>query len=220
MTSKTVVVTKTQGKKKKKSKQQNSPYGDGTVPKAYAAIALKGQVYRFKFTVDSNDISQIAIAETKGGVYYALTSYPGYSQFALFDEYRIECIKVKFRPRFNMFTIGSVGTNKLPRLYTVIDYDDASTPTDINALKQYQSCRECNFDQSMVRTFRPKCAAALYSGTFASYGNMDHMWIDMASPGVQHYGLKYGIEGGASGQTNLQSWSIESTYYVACRDKF
>jgi len=40
------------------------------------------------------------------------------------------------------------------------------------------------------RKWRPHIATAAYSGVFTSFKNEPSTWIDVASPGVQHYGLK------------------------------
>jgi len=37
-------------------------------------------------------------------------------------------------------------------------------------------------------------AVAAFSGAFTSYSNVPAGWIDSASPGVQHYGLKLYFE--------------------------
>jgi len=43
---------------------------------------------------------------------------------------------------------------------------------------------------SHYRKFIPHVAVASYSGTFTSFTNEVAPWIDIASPSVQHYGLK------------------------------
>jgi len=50
-----------------------------------------------------------------------------------------------------------------------------------------------------------------------AFANVKAPWIDCASPGVNHYGIKYAVSGGVIGQTALQAFSTEVEYFLEFR---
>lgn len=134
---------------------------------------------------------------------------------AVFDQYRITGATITFSPRLSNgnFPSGAIS----PRLYTVIDYDDASATT-ITGLTQYETLIIVPPGCGVVRTLIPHAAVAAYSGTFTSFTNITSPWIDAASATVQHYGVKVAIEPGAAGQTVLQSYSCDAMLYMQFRN--
>jgi len=79
-------------------------------------------------------------------------------------------------------------------MYIVKDYDDANLLASNTDYLQYQNCKIVN-PVSRVRkvSLRPRIANATYGGgAFTSYSNMPAMWLDVASPSVEHYGVKIG----------------------------
>jgi len=115
-----------------------------------------------------------------------------FSSFAsVFDQYRLDFIEVWCEP----FGPGTVpGYNSVGKFYSAIDYDDANTPTSIAALQQYENCVTTRYTDGHYIKFRPHIAKALYGGAFTAFGNQPSDWIDVASTGVEHYGLKLGVE--------------------------
>jgi hypothetical protein len=123
----------------------------------------------------------------------ALNILPGYAEFtSLFDQYRIMMVEVTFYSPY--VTIQATATPKL-MLHTVNDYDDytAVTPTAMQEYETYQQ-RDLSFGKPIHFSFKPRVALAAYSGAFTSYANQGNQWLDVASPAVQHYGLKYALE--------------------------
>jgi len=102
----------------------------------------------------------------------------------------------------------------------VIDYDNGTALTSTAAAREYDNCMILTPAESGERIFIPRMALAAYSGAFTSYANVEPQWIDTASTGVIHYGLKYFIPAVTSGQTMLQSWEINVEYYVSFRSLF
>jgi hypothetical protein len=164
-----------------------------------------GSVYTTcKTTVTDSAIVQSSTQPTIGAITYTLAgNCQDYSSYTgAFDQYRILMAETIFRPRANVSQISS--TNGLGTLYTVIDYDDASTVSGLALLANYENCIITAPYQQNRRCLKPRCALAAYSGTFTSYANVEAPWIDAASPSVIHYGLKYGVDAGSVG--DLQSW--------------
>jgi hypothetical protein len=162
-------------------------------------------------------ITQTALAETDATFYFALSSSGnGVDYTNVFDQYRIEAVEIIFSPRLSngSFPSGAVS----PRLYTVIDYDDASAAT-IAQLVQYQTCITVPPGCGVVRSCVPHVAIAAYaSGAFTSFANMSDQWLDCASAAIQHYGFKVAIEAGAAGQTVLQQYTCDAYVYCAFRN--
>lgn len=179
-----------------------------TLVKALSAYDTIGdQTFLWRASADGQQPAQVALTDAMNTYNFRLSQFTGYADWAgAFDLYRLRGIAIEFAPNI---TVGTT-TNILPRLYTVIDYDDSASVTRAQAL-QYDTCVVSPPGTGVVRTLTPRLAVAAYSGTFTSYANMKAQWIDVASPDVQHYGVKIVVEGGASGQMMLQSYSCTIT---------
>lgn len=192
-----------------------------SLPPMFRQPRLSNQTYFFARRIGSADVSQAAGADTFMAYRFQFNDLTNTGDFTgLFDQYRFRAVKIEFRPRFNFSNPGIVTANRLPRLYSVIDYDDANVPTLISDLREYQSCKETVWSEDHVRLIKPRIATAVLSaaGGFTSVGNSSaNLWIDMASLTVTYFGIKIGIEGGVAGQTNLQSWSVDLDYMFELR---
>ncbi len=167
--------------------------------------------YKFSQWVFNITATQTALTNAVGAFSYSLSNLDQYTSFTgLFDQYRITKISIQFRPMFTNFTPSS--STLVPLIYTACDFDDDNNPT-ISGIKEYQNCQVHEYE-TFTHVFTPHAAIAAYSGSFTSYANMAKPWIDVASPNVKHFGLKYAIEAGISGQTQLQSWNISSRLEV------
>jgi hypothetical protein len=137
----------------------------------------------------------------------------------VFDQYRIIGASCAFTPQANISTsqVG-LGTSQInPRLYTCLDYDDAAGVT-VNGITQYDSCVITPPNCGVVRTLLPRLAVASYSGAFSSYANLSGTtWIDVNSPNVQFYGVKYVVDAAATGQTLFQAYDVDVTLYMEFR---
>lgn len=104
---------------------------------------------------------------------------------ALFDQYRIKEVEVWIVPQLDA-SISVPQSN----FATVIDYDDTNTLTTYAQALDYVNCVTANGAMAHYRRFVPHVAAAAYSGAFTSFMNVTAPWIDAASSGVIHYGIK------------------------------
>lgn len=169
-------------------------------------------------TVASSQVTASASAVVTAGQYFYLGDVDGYTGYTnVFDQYRIDAVRVTFRACNNAIGLVTNSTTTLEPLYLVIDYDNANTPSGAVAIREYDNCMVVSPGESVSRTFQPHSALAAYSGSFGSYGNVGGQWHDCASPSVQHYGYKYLIPAATTGQTQLQSWIIERTYWISFR---
>lgn len=182
---------------------------------------------------------QLTLAAAPGStVYLALAlahqvnDLPGYTEFlTLYDRYKIVGVLVKMT---NNNTGGSGAApsgvqypNPSCLVHTVVDYDDANSPAGtsggVQVLQQYQNYKLWNLQDTRQSTFkrfyRPRAAAAIYSGAFTSYANIKAPWIDSNSPSVQHYGLKMIFECINNSTTASEIFiHCELTYYLRFRD--
>jgi hypothetical protein len=116
----------------------------------------------------------------------------------VFDQYRVPLLQISFRPRA---TFESANTANTGTFVTVVDVDDSTALTTIAGAMDYATAVVGRGLDAQTRTFVPHAAIAAYSGAFTSYANIKSPWIDCASPGVFHYGVK-------------TAWSITDAAYI------
>jgi len=147
---------------------------------------------------------------------YTFTATNTISQFtslsAVFDQYRIREIEVWISAENNAATISSGSQN----LYSVIDYDDGNALSTVGAALAYSNVVAGPLTQGQYRKWRPHIAVAAYSGVFTSFKNEPANWLDVASAGVQHYGLKLA----ADITNNAQAIKMLVRVYVQFRNVF
>jgi len=167
-------------------------------------------------------VNQQALLLTAGALKFGLSDLPDYTEFtSLFDDYRICAVEVSFVPKFNMLSVTTTSSVITPILVTVLDYDDNNTPSGISDLMEYDSVVVTNFDKSCKRIVCPRWTTAAYSGTSTWSYASNRGWVDAAYPDVYHYGIKYAIKPGASGQTTfnlgklLQSTTLNLGLFVS-----
>jgi len=134
-------------------------------------------------------------------LYFSLAQLNSYTDFTgLFDQYRISRVRIRvyFSQTQSLATLQTSTTtpnnNTALMCYQVVDYDDAAT-TSLANLIQYENCESklCLGKVTDI-VIKPRIAVAAYSGTFTSYANVKNQWLDSASPNVQYYGFKLGID--------------------------
>jgi hypothetical protein len=162
-------------------------------PRFLNTIARDNKTYTVMQTSNQGVVlqSQTALFQvaTKAWTTSDILQFNAYS--AVFDQYRIDAVEVWLTP-FGPGTIG--GYNLATRLYSVVDYDDASAPTSLAALQQYENCVETRCTDGHYIKFRPHIAVAAFGGAFTQFLNKPSDWIDSGSTATQHYGVKLGVE--------------------------
>jgi len=170
----------------------------------------RNKVYTFNRGYPYATVSAPTVGDLIMAMNFTLGALPSSTDFtSLFDQYRIAQVTVRFIP------LAGVGTGSNP-LVTVIDYDDSTVPGAVSDLFQYDSVQFTQPGSTLERTLKPRVAIAAYSGAFTSFATADpDLWIDVASPNVQYYGLKFAIAA-ASGST--ANWSCLVEYIIQCRN--
>jgi len=169
---------------------------------------LDRQVVRMTKIVERTNIVTSTTAAVHTGLAFKLSDCFDASEIAsVFDQYRLDRVDIKMLPNV---TESISSTSILGRNYTVIDFDDANALTSLTDYGDYSSARTWAVTDPMQLTLVPHYAVGAYSGVFSSFANRRPGWIDIASPGVEHYGVKVGC-----GTT-----TTAVTYTVTCRYHF
>jgi hypothetical protein len=171
-------------------------------------------VYRCKQNLPDTYVASSTTA-VFGAYNYTAAALDNASGFAsVFDQYRIDRIQTTFRP-MNVATplVNTASSGFIaPIIYTVIDYDDSTTPTTVAQLRDYQNCSSHLYDPFTL-DFKPHVAMNV-GGSLS--GNIVGPWIDWATPSIQHFGVKLGIPAGTAGFE--QQWTVSIVMYISQRN--
>jgi len=181
------------GKKGKSKGAKGNKSGEGLYfPRPEVASKLNVPYHIFQSWELSPVVSSTTVPVT-GAVNFSFGSLDQVSQLtAVFDQYRIAMLEVTFHPLANIS-----GSAVSPLFFSVVDLDD-STAVSSTALRDYPGCQMTQAYRRHKHTFVPSIAVAAYSGAFTSFANVSAPWLDVASPSIQHYGVKYAFEVGSS----------------------
>lgn len=159
-------------------------------------------------------ITSAAAVPVFGGYQFALTDLPNSSEFTnLFDEYMIAKVSVMFMP--NKLTLNTNTAITTPYFLTVIDKDDAATPSSVNDLVQYPNCRFTSGNKRLVLTFKPRHTFNLYNGGVTDGYATRQGFIDCSNAGVPHYGVKFALEQSAT--ASAYQYAVWVRYTIICR---
>lgn len=174
----------------------------------------RGQkIYLYKRTADLGTITANNLAFQGYGYDFSLSQVPNFAEFQqLYDQFKINGIKIVFVPQ--MTENISLGTINNPyansRMFTCIDYTEATPPGSLNDIREYQSCKWTSILRTHKRYFRPRIIDA--SATY----NPGKPWLSTdTGRGVQHYGIKIGIEPMFSTTTTSMTFRVEAKFYMS-----
>lgn len=170
------------------------------------------KIHYFKRTAYfSGFLAGSTLLDTFSSIQFTLSQVPNVTEFTnLFDCYRINGVKVKLMPRANS---AEIGTNQgMIKLFSTIDYDDATVPTAITDLLQYETLKTTSSNREHTRYFKPKIAKTVFQTSLASGYSQGTGWLDCDNTAVPHYGLKLALQQLPAG---AQSYDVQVTYYLA-----
>lgn len=129
---------------------------------------------------------------------------------AVFDQYRLDRVDWRITPSIteSLSSTPVVGT-----IYTCYDYDDANTFSSITDVYDYANAVSWKPTDVAQGSLVPHFAYGAYSGVFTSFANKKPDWIDCASPGVQHFGLKLA----ATPTGTAVTYRITCRYHISLR---
>lgn len=155
------------------------------------------------FTTDANgQFFGVFIGQGLSSVFTSnvVLSMPNITEFTtLFDQYKILSYSVTFIPRFDSrdTAYGPGTVADIPTIYWVTDQDDATIPTTANQLMEHPKVRYARMNRPVTLTILHPCIAdSIYSSAVVTgYATRKAPWIDCNSASVQHFGIKYFIQG-------------------------
>jgi len=144
------------------------------------------------------------------------------SYSALFDQYRIEKVRLTFKSRNAATYVANTASPNaaVPWGIAVVDRDDAATPTSIAQLQQYDNAvafTGCDtFTVELIPSITPSVFSSAVLGGY-SLRDSDSTWLDMANQDILCYGVKIGISALTLSSTSNWSWDIFGEMIVSCR---
>jgi len=147
----------------------------------------------------------------------------------LYDQYKIDKIKIKFMPYCNTVSTGGAVSNTQGQTgifcHSIIDYDDsavASIPASeagIDQLRQHNTYKMTNIlNKPLSRTFIPRCNTAVSNNTNTlAQKNEAFGWMDANSPDVAGYGFKCVFENISAGSALQLYVKPTITYFMSFR---
>lgn len=228
----------------RQSGRRRSKYARRSVVPVFRSKAGSKRVHHFKQICIPQNLAYTASAANINGVYDSTTGQMtgpsdaatdnGYfavdfrisdipniaSMGALFDSYRINKVVLDFQPVHNISPTGSLATpaDMIPTpLYTILDSDDASAPTTLTEVEQYETLKITPAWERHTRVITPAVAVAVYrTGVTFAYMPAYKKWMDLATTDVPHYGIKGLIKTNATPANNAKcAWNVRATYYVS-----
>lgn len=166
-------------------------------------------------------------APAKGAFSFNMNLVPNAAEYsALYDQYKINGVSLRFIPKTNQFQGGTSGTQNAlgyGQVITVLDYDDSGTPISKDALLEFGSAKVSRSNQIHKRYFKPKMLnlAFINAGT-NGYSVGPARWLDWNQSTVEHYGVKWWIDAPTVPNTATDSSSIAydvyATFYFQCKN--
>jgi len=155
---------------------------------------------------------------------FRLDTIPNYSELqSVFDQYKVNGIKLQFTPYWDGNDYATQGTNNfsvLPRVYTLTDENGipaGSINTEAKFL-EYSNAKQIIEPQKPFSIyFRPniEMSSAGDSNTQAAVTSNGPRWIDTSNPTIPHNSCAIGMIV-PTGLTGGQSWvyHVVATYYL------
>lgn len=178
------------------------------------------RAYSYKQTTNVTEFLSTNQTPVVAGYQFRLVDLAQHQTFTdLYDQYCITKVVCHFWPVQTTPT-DSVNVNRGLRAYFLKDYDDATLPTSISAMMEYQNVKVRPAGIKTTLVLKPRVATQIYrSTTTTAYGpGKGHQWIDCSYADVPHYGVKVAIEGIPQGSTMVQGFRPVFIYYIKFRN--
>lgn len=153
-------------------------------------------------------------AATGASQLFQLSQLPNYTEFtALYDQYMIKAVKISLIPKYTEVALGSTTQGNM---WSVVDYDDATPPPNIDTILQYQNLKRTRMSQVHSRYLKPAVSSEVYAtGLASSYSPKKNVWLDATTAQVEHYGVKFWFD--ARG-TQPVTFDMQVKYYLAFKN--
>lgn len=182
-------------KKNRRTRPQSSPdVGAGYVPVPRYKMGLRmNELVTTRMWRLSNQ--SFTVLNWSNYIEFKLNQLPSYNEFStLFDMYKIFKVECEFIPKYNSADFSSGGTAYgLPTLYIVEDRNSVATPSSINTLMEYASCKKARFDRPVKYTCWPTIHQSNPDGDVIDMAQKE-LYCNSFNTGIPHRGLIYGCD--------------------------
>lgn len=177
--------------------------------------------YQITQCVDKGSFANTNIVESQVAYEFKLSDLDQVASLtALFDQYRVDKVELTFIPRSQVDSASGVAVAAGPSyMYTCLDYDDANI-VSLSAIREYGSskCHNVVDGGNIQIVLKPHIALAAFGGgVFTSYSNRQGVWIDVASTGVSHYGVKAVLPATGAATSSI-SFDVQAKYWITFRN--
>lgn len=149
---------------------------------------------------------------------FSLNQVPNFSEMTqLYDQYQIKAIKYTLIPKFtnNELNIGGgASAGILGNVWSVLDYDDSTTPLTLQELLQYQNIKRTRQDKVHKRYFKPKVAQTIGS----NISPKANVWLDCNTASTPHFGVKLWFDALAGVSNTNITFDLVVKYYMAFKN--
>lgn len=159
---------------------------------------------------------------------FSLDLLPNYTEFEnLYDQFKITGVRMTFTYSNNVSNLSSntgstvAGANvALPFLYWCYDIDDNSLPSNLNEMRQYESCKSRRLDRPVKVWVKPRYLTMAYASAISTAYTVGDpkRWIDIANHETPHYGVKFCLDPIFTVSDNaIGMLRCEMKFYLLCR---
>ena len=174
------------------------------------------RTYHFKRTFTLSPIST-GTSPVFGAYAFSISDLPNYTEFtALFDQYRINKLVVRYVPNHNSSEVGA--TKALMEFNSVLDFNDQVAPTALTQLYEYANWRMTRGNAIHTRVFTPAVLSLVATTSAIAYqGDQSKwkQWLATSQTDIEHYGIKYAI--GATQAAGDMYFTPYVTAYFSCK---
>lgn len=194
------------------------------VPRGIAASSYgENSPHRFKRTVR---LDNITLTQTTAGYFkgfdFNLGMLPNYTEFTLlFDQYKIDKVKLKLVPTFStsdILNVANHGSGTIcPNVQSILDFNDSTNPVTENELLQYANRKLTRGTREHSRKFAPRFASAEYKTVLAFGYRPAKGYLNTVDYNVPHYGMKVYIDEVTGAQASAWLFRVYAEFWVTCK---
>lgn len=186
-----------------------------------STVSKRGDFYQMKHMVQYSDITAAANSTSVGFVGFNASEIPNWADFsAIWEQYRITGIKVRFIPRTTVSALSYDGTTaeteRVTEICSVLDFTEdflpTATPPTYAQQINYGNVKITHGNREHHRFLKPSVLVPSYiTATTTANCPRRKVWIDTEEDTVPHLGMAYGINSTSGFSTTL---GVYVTYWV------
>jgi hypothetical protein len=171
----------------RRASQKKSPNNNRQIAQNMPTPVFR-PIYKFRRVVEGIfDIICDGINPSLSALIFRLSDLPASTDFTnLFDMYRLTKIEIDWLPEYTELTDAALVSNAINvRFNSTIDISDATAPTSVSQVLEYQQVHSTGITQPHSRSFVP---SFLMGGLVPC-----NCWLPTSNPNERHYAVKIGV---------------------------